>query len=204
MVLSKKEFFQALKLTCVLVIIMLGIISLRIIFEDEYNIAVKFIKHNPDSELIFLVFFILSSALSFPTLPLNVLAGLLYGTQVGALLVIMGAVIGSYLTYLFVRFFKQKRAPSFEKNTLYARLGRHEFNYKTIVFLRLNIFLPTFLVNTVLASSQIKPFKFFITAIIGFTPFSFLIAYLGHLANGDMDVFYRLITDHNFSKYELF
>ncbi|MCK5925934.1 MAG: VTT domain-containing protein [Methylococcales bacterium] len=202
--MSKNEFIQAFKLAFILLVVMLAIISLRIIFENEYNIAVEFVKNNPDSELIFLGFFILSSVLSFPTLPLNVLAGLLYGTQMGALLVIVGAVVGSYLTYILVRFFKQKREPSLEEDSLYTKLAQHEFDYKTIIFLRLNIFLPTFLVNTVLAGSKIKPFKFFITAIIGFSPFSFLISYLGYLANGDMDVFYRLITEHDFSKYELF
>ena len=200
----KTDHLQFIKLLIVLMVLMVGIISLRFIFENEYNVMVEFVKNNPDSELIFLGFFILSSVLSFPTLPLNVLAGLLYGTQMGALLVIVGAVVGSYLTYILIRFFKQKREPSLETDSLYAKLARHEFDYKTIIFLRLNIFLPTFLVNTVLAGSKIGRFKFFITALIGFTPFSFLIAYLGHLANGDMDVFYRLITEHNFLKTELF
>ncbi len=187
-----------------LTIVIVGIISLRIIFENEYNIAVDFIKKNPDSEIIFLIFFIISSVASFPTLPLNVLAGLLYGTWMGGGIVVAGAVIGSYFTYILVRFFKNKRIHSFEEDSLYARLAAHDFDYKTIIFLRLNIFLPTFLVNTVLAGSKIGRFKFFATAIIGFTPFSFLISYLGHLANGDMAMFYRLITEHDFSKYELF
>jgi len=201
---SKKDTLQLIKLIIVLTIVMVGIVSLRIIFENEYNIAVDFIKKNPDSEIIFLIFFIISSVASFPTLPLNVLAGLLYGTWLGGGIVVAGAVIGSYLTYILVRFFKNKRTHSFEEDSLYARLAAHDFDYKTIIFLRLNIFLPTFLVNTVLAGSKIGRFKFFATAIIGFTPFSFLISYLGHLANGDMDVFYRLITEHDFSKYELF
>ncbi|MCK4493739.1 MAG: VTT domain-containing protein [Methylococcales bacterium] len=200
----KTDHLQFIKLLIVLMVLMVGILSLRFIFENEYNVAIEFVKNNPDSELIFLGFFILSSVLSFPTLPLNVLAGLLYGTQMGALLVIVGAVVGSYLTYILIRLLKKKREPSLEVDSLYAKLARHEFDYKTIIFLRLNIFLPTFLVNTVLAGSKIGRFKFFVTALIGFTPFSFLIAYLGHLANGDMDVFYRLITEHNFLKTELF
>ena len=183
---------------------MSGIIFLRIIFETEYNIVINFIKTNPDSEIIFLVFFIISSVVSFPTLPLNVLAGLLYGPWVGGGIVVTGAVVGSYLTYILVHFFKKKRGKTFDEDSLYAKLSAHEFDYKTIIFLRLNIFLPTFLVNTVLAGSKIGPFKFFTTAIIGFMPFSFLISYLGYLANGDMDVFYRLITEYDFSKYELF
>ena len=199
-----KETRQLLKLIVLLSILMAGIISLRFIFEHEYNTAIEFVKNTPDSELIFLAFFIISSIVSFPTLPLNVLAGLLYGTQTGALLVITGAAVGSYLTYLLVRFVKNKRQHTFEEDSLYAKLAKHEFNYKTLIFLRLNIFLPTFLVNTVLASSQIGRVKFFVTAIIGFTPFSFLIAYLGNLANGDMDLFYRLITEHDFLKTELF
>ena len=201
---SKKDTFQLIKLMIILTIVMAGIISLRIIFENEYNTAVEFVKTNPDSEIIFLGFFIISSVASFPTLPLNVLAGLLYGTLVGGGIVITGAVIGSYFTYVLVRYFKNKRVHTFEEDSLYAKLAVHDFDYKTIIFLRLNIFLPTFLVNTVLAGSKIGRFKFFATAIIGFTPFSFLISYLGHLANGDMDLFYRLITEHDFSKYELF
>jgi uncharacterized membrane protein YdjX (TVP38/TMEM64 family) len=204
MVFSKKDTFQLIKLMVILMIVMGGIISLRIIFENEYNTAVAFVKTNPDSEIIFLAFFIISSVASFPTLPLNVLAGLLYGTLMGGGIVIAGAVIGSYFTYVLVRFFKNKRVHKFDEDSLYAKLAAHDFDYKTIIFLRLNIFLPTFLVNTVLAGSKIGRFKFFVTAIIGFTPFSFLISYLGHLANGDMEVFSRLITEHDFSKYELF
>lgn len=204
MAFTKKDYFQSIKLIIVLSIVMGGIIALRIVFETEYNIAIEFVKNSPDSELIFLGFFILSSVASFPTLPLNVLAGLLYGTLIGGGIVIVGAVVGSYLTYYLIRHLKNKRAHSFEEDSLYARLAEHDFDWKTIIFLRLNIFLPTFLVNTVLAGSNIGRFKFFMTAIIGFTPFSFLISYLGHLANGDMEVFYRLITEHDFSKYELF
>ncbi len=201
---SKKDTLQFIKFIIILTMVMGGIISLRIIFENEYNTAVNFVKMNPDSEIIFLAFFIISSVASFPTLPLNVLAGLLYGTWIGGGIVIAGAVIGSYLTYVLVRFFKNKRMHSFEEDSLYAKLANHDFDYQTIICLRLNIFLPTFLVNTVLAGSKIGRFKFFVTALIGFTPFSFLISYLGHLANGDMDLFYRLITEHDFSKYELF
>ncbi|MCK4493223.1 MAG: hypothetical protein KAU26_04160, partial [Methylococcales bacterium] len=72
---SKKDTFQLIKLMIILTIVMAGIISLRIIFENEYNTAVEFVKTNPDSEIIFLGFFIISSVASFPTLPLNVLAG---------------------------------------------------------------------------------------------------------------------------------
>lgn len=177
---------------------MAGILSLRILFESEYNIAVELVKKSPDSKIIFLAFFILSSIASFPTLPLNVLAGLLYGTQLGGVLVITGAVIGSYLTYILLRYFKNKRLHSLAENSLYAKLAAHDFDYKTLIFLRLNIFLPTFLVNTVLAGSHIGRLKFLTTALIGFAPFSFLIAYLGHLANGDMVTFYRLITEYDF------
>jgi len=106
MSLFKKNYCQLFTLIIILAIFMAGIISLRIIFENEYNSVVEFVRINPDSKLIFLTFFIVSSVLSFPTLPLNVLAGLLYGTWIGGGIVVIGAVIGSYLTYLLVRFLK--------------------------------------------------------------------------------------------------
>lgn len=204
MAFSKKDYFQLFKLIILLCILMAGIVYLRLMFETEYDMAIEFVKNSPDSEVIFLLFFIISSAASFPTLPLNVLAGLLYGTVVGGALVVTGAVLGSYLTYYLLRHVKNKRAHTFEEDSLYARLAEHDFDWKTIIFLRLNIFLPTFLVNTVLAGTNIGKFKFFITALIGFTPFSFLISYLGNLANGDMEQFYALISQYDFSKHELF
>ncbi|MDQ7090774.1 MAG: VTT domain-containing protein [Methylococcales bacterium] len=81
---------------------------------------------------------------SFPTLPLNVLAGLLYGTWVGGGIVVTGAVIGSYLTYVLVRIFKKKRRHSFEEDSLYAKLANHDFDYKTIIFFTLKYFFTDF------------------------------------------------------------
>ena len=110
-----------------------------------------------ESTTLFVLIYALSVMATLPTLPLNLAAGLLWGTLAGGLIATLGSGLGALLAFLAARLvFGQPLATRFD-NRLVAWLQR-EFDQKGwrfIAFIRLNPVFPTGPLNYVLALTAV-------------------------------------------------
>ena len=132
--------------------------------------------------LIFVIIYVLGIVVVFPASILTLIAGFVFNSLVGFILVIIGASIGALLSffisrYLFYDYFQNKFA-----NTRFLKWTKTE-NQKnltrTIFFMRL---LPIFSFNAINYGSGITKItakRYFLATLLGIMPGTFVYVYLG-------------------------
>ena len=153
----------------------------------------EFIKNNRDYFfelkkknlfLLSLIFLLLTVLWVFPFLgfgsPVALLAGLIFGKWIGAIVVVLGLSIGATFLYIFANYFlkeliREKFLKKFE--SLEAKFKKSEFNYLLIYRLcggipwQLSCVLPTIF--------NVKTSNFFIATLVGIIPQIFLVCAIG-------------------------
>ena len=153
----------------------------------------EFIKNNRDYFfelkknnlfLLSLIFLLLTVLWVFPFLgfgsPVALLAGLIFGKWIGAIVVVLGLSIGATFLYIFANYFlkeliREKFLKKFE--SLEAKFKKSEFNYLLIYRLcggipwQLSCVLPTIF--------NVKTSNFFIATLVGIIPQVFLVCAIG-------------------------
>ena len=133
------------------------------------------------SVILFIFFYFLLIICNFPSASLlTLIGGFLFGTWIGGLSVIIGGTLGAYLVFLASKFFF---LDFINKKILYKYPYIKNYFYKNDIELMLLIRLipitPFFVQNLILAGLGPKNFKFFITTLIGLSPWAFIYASLG-------------------------
>ncbi len=120
----------------------------------------------------FAFLYITAVVLSLPIATVLTLAsGFLFGTALGAVVVVIAATIGATIIFTLARyffhdwFFKKFGAYS---SRLENHLGEHAFSY--ILFLRIVPLFPFFLVNIALAFTRIRIRDYVLATLIGIIP----------------------------------
>ena len=133
-----------------------------------------------------------------PGLWLSMLAGVLYGSFNGAIVVFSGAFIGAEITFLigrkFLRNWSQRRIAQFPKLSIVAKAVSEE-GLRLIFLTRLSPAFPFSLLNLVYGLSEvtIRDFSIGMVAII---PGTYLYCSLGDLA-GDIAKFKDVLSSRN-------
>ena len=153
----------------------------------------EFIKNNRDYFfelkknnlfLLSLIFLLLTVLWVFPFLgfgsPVALLAGLIFGKWIGAIVVVLGLSIGATFLYIFANYFlkeliREKFLKKFE--SLEAKFKKSEFNYLLIYRIcggipwQLSCVLPTIF--------NVKASNFFLATLVGIIPQIFLVCAIG-------------------------
>lgn len=130
------------------------------------------------------LYLLVYTALVSMTLPIAILgiiaAGLLFGFWVGLILVMVGTVAGSTISFLAMRYLFKETIPDRFKARLACfdqKLNEHGALY--LLSLHLLGVTPFFIVNALAALANVSIFTFTWTTVVGIIPTSVLFVYMG-------------------------
>jgi uncharacterized membrane protein YdjX (TVP38/TMEM64 family) len=129
----------------------------------------------------FLVTYTVSVVALIPTLPLNLMAGLLWGVLGGGALSALGASAGAMLAFLTARYLAgQPLAQRFD-NVPLAWIQKEILGkgWKFVAFLRLNPVVPTGPINYLLGLTSVRFLPYAAATLAFLTPPSLLVAWIG-------------------------
>lgn len=165
-------------------------ITINFLFKN-IDILRDYIDQNTSvSIIIFILLYIILIIFNFPIATfISLTGGFLFGTFIGFFGIIIGATIGSFIVFIFGKFFfkkfiDRKILVNFPKLSYYFKKNQIELMF----LLRLIPGIPLFLQNLILAGLGAKNFNFFFTTLIGIMPWSLVFASLGE---GLDDFFYQ-------------
>jgi uncharacterized membrane protein YdjX (TVP38/TMEM64 family) len=131
----------------------------------------------------FLVVFVLSSVLLMPTLPLNLLAGAIWGPLIGGLVTACGATVAAFLCLRIGKYL----ATDLIRSKVEGRIARLIFrevahnDWIIVAFVRLNPLIPS-VVNYAFALSPISVGRYCLFSFIFLLPGTLLIAAAGDVS----------------------
>ena len=130
---------------------------------------------------------------------LSLIGGFLYGTWLGGMGIIIGGTAGSLIVFLVAKFFFHDYVA---KKLLHKYLFIHKYfqqNELELMFLiRLIPGIPFFAQNLILAGLGVNSLKFFLTTLIGLSPWAIIFASIGkgleEIFIKDQDLSFSLIA----------
>ena len=153
------------------------------IFLDNFS-SVLFYLNSSLGILLFIFIYVISVIFILPASWLSILAGFLYGTFVGSIVVFIAAFIGASISFFISRNFLAKRVNSlinkFSKLDLLENIVQ-KGGLKLIILTRLSPLFPFSLLNYFYGLNKIEYRKFSISLIF-IAPGTFLYCSLGNLA----------------------
>jgi uncharacterized membrane protein YdjX (TVP38/TMEM64 family) len=148
---------------------------------DEKTLQ-NFADHHPALSIAaFLVAYAVSVLALIPTLPLNLMAGFLWGVPAGGALSTLGATAGALLAFMTARYLAgQPLAERFDNVSLawiqQEILGK---GWKFVAFLRLNPVVRTGPINYLLGLTSVRLVPYTLATMAFLAPVSVLVAWIG-------------------------
>lgn len=146
-------------------------------------------SHPAAAALIFIGVYALSVVISFPTLPLNVAAGALWGPILGGIIAVVGMTLGATVAFASARsVFGQPLAQHFDSHAV--SWLQKEFDvqgWRFIAFLRLNPVFPAGPLNYVLGLTSIGIVTFVWSTVVFLLPPGIAVAFIGHSMGALLD-----------------
>ena len=108
------------------------------------------------------------------------IGGLLFGTWIGGIGIILGATMGSFIVFVvakifFYDFVRQKISKRYESIEIFFNKNELEL----LILIRVIPGIPFFLQNLIIAGLGPNKFKFIYTTLIGMSPWAFIFASVG-------------------------
>ena len=129
------------------------------------------------SPIIFILVYIISTALMFPGTILSFVGATLFGTFKGFIFNLIGATIGASLSFLIARLLGKDFVESLFKNMkFYSSFENNGFN--TILILRLIPIVPFNALDFASGVTKIKFKDYFFATLVGIIPGTFVYTYL--------------------------
>lgn len=178
-IIFKKRFLFALLFGSAIIIAF--ILNRQGVFAPES--ILRMLQYHPFlAPVFFLGLFILMSLLLLPTLPLNLLSGLLWGPYWGTFLSVTGATIGAACAFLFSRYLArdycmrkfQNPAWSWIQNEIERR------GWKAVAFVRVNSAFPSGPLSYYFGLTPVPFYTFTWSTALFLTPPAFLVSSIGH------------------------
>lgn len=174
------------KLLSIILVIFLALSGLFIRSSGVVDLQeiVLLLKTNPLAPILFVVLYTICVLLIIPTLPLNLVAGMLWGTWYGGLLTTLGAGLGAILAFSIIhhdfgRFLvHQKKFDSDLVKWLTNEVNNN--GWKLVAFIRLNPVFPTGPVNYILGFMPISFTTYSIATFVFLFPASVFFAGVGN------------------------
>lgn len=143
---------------------------------------ITFHERNPlKAFLAFIFLYAISVIAALPTLPINMLAGFLWGGFFGGIYSTIGVTFGSWLAFCVARYLIGKPFA----NQLYGKLPQKVMNefemhgWKYVAFARINPAIPTSVLNYLLGLTKISHLSFLVITFFFLLPPAVAISYIG-------------------------
>jgi uncharacterized membrane protein YdjX (TVP38/TMEM64 family) len=129
----------------------------------------------------FLVTYAVSVVALIPTLPLNLMAGFVWGVFLGGALSALGASAGAMLAFLTARYLAGQPLAGRFDNVPLAWIQKEILGkgWKFVAFLRLNPVVPTGPINYLLGLTSVRFLPYAAATLAFLTPPSLLVAWIG-------------------------
>lgn len=156
-------------------------ISLASLKENQEALQGYTEKHYATVVILFILTFILQTALSIPgTGILTLSSGVLFGTVLGTFYVNIGATIGATLAFLAARhLFRDMLEQKYGNKLESIQQGFANNGFSYLLTVRLMGIVPFFLVNFAAALTRVRLRTYVVTTSIGITPISFIVSNAG-------------------------
>lgn len=164
--------------------------SLEMVREERMMIEKYLMQRPVIGVTIFSVFYIVAVAFSLPiATPLSLLAGFLFGSVVGTIIVVVAATTGATIVFLLVRyFFYDTFRARFENKIRAVNKEVSEHGFQSILMLRLAPIFPFFLINACAGLTRVKLRNYVLATLVGIAPFSFVLVLAGERLGEIMSV----------------
>ena len=188
------------------ILIFLGIILIisvwTVFFFNQELFTLEFLFQNIDalnrfinqntyfSFFLFILSYFILVIFNFPAASLlSLTGGFLFGTWLGGVGIIVGGACGSFIVFIFAKSFFL----NFINQNILSRYPRIPNYFKSndlelMMLIRLIPGIPFFAQNLILAALGAKNKRFFLTTLIGLTPWAFIFASIGQTLD---DIFYH-------------
>lgn len=174
--------------TVIVVVMVTAFIMRRQGFPLYENITSYLQFHRTTAPINFVLLYTLFSTLLIPTLPLNLLAGFLWGPLWGSAITVVGAALGSLFPFLLSRYilgdYFSTRFKSGKWQGLYDQLMKN--SWKVVAFTRLNPAFPAGMLNYFYGISGIPFIRYFVATVLFLQPPIIIFAILGSMIGGIM------------------
>ena len=155
------------------------------------------------SFFIFTLFYCFLIVCNFPIASLlSLVGGFLYGTWVGGIGIIIGGTIGSFIVFLIAKvFFHDYIAKKLLHKYSFINQYFQQNELELMFLIRLIPGIPFFVQNLILAGLGANSIKFFLTTLLGLSPWAFIFASIG---KGLDEIFIknRSLSLNHFAKLE--
>ena len=144
--------------------------------------------------LAFLIFVIIEVIIApIPGGPIYIIAGILFHPLLGALIALIGNMIGAYIAFIIARFYGRNLVEKFITNKDLTTLDKFSKKHGalTLFLLRINPLTSTDLFSYLAGISKINLRKFLIATALGLTPLILLQSYLGNYI-ADSTILYNI------------
>jgi len=178
-----KKIFVFLTIV-ILILVILSLVGIDFLsFLNHHNLFIKdFVQTNPQySKIYFFIIYIIMTALSLPVASLlGLLSGMIFNFFDALILISFASTIGALLSFLLSRYllqdyFKNKYIDQY--NIINNGFIKNGAMY--LFALRMCMFFPYFLVNTLTGLTTIKSWLFYIVSQIGMLPGTIIIILIG-------------------------
>ena len=118
-----------------------------------------------------------------PTLPMNVLAGFIWGGWTGGLISCLAVSFGSWVSFVLSRSVLRQRVKSMAKPNWFERMERHinQNDWQYLIFLRMNPIFPTGPINYLVGLTDIKSLPYLACTFLSLLLPSTLVSFAGSL-----------------------
>lgn len=154
--------------------------------EIFYNFIIIFTEYlQINFYLVLFFFFIFMFLYNCFSLPGNILlfglSGYMFGLFLGFIVSIISLVSGSYIFFIFSRFFLNKIFPKiYNKYSSKINYFISNSTLEYLIIFRIIPGPPIMLQNLCLSLTNINSFKFIISTFVGVSPMIFIVVYLGY------------------------
>ncbi len=176
-----------------LIVFIFLIIGLTIVFylrKINYltpeNITTLLKLHPFLSPFLFILFYALMIIFLFPTLPMNLAAGFLFGWFWGGIITILGASLGASASFIIARYLASDYLNKKFKGKFFLSLQEEiqKKNWKVVAFTRINPIFPSGLLNYIFGLTTIPFNNYFWATILFVLPPVFLFSFIGDSIGG--------------------
>jgi uncharacterized membrane protein YdjX (TVP38/TMEM64 family) len=131
--------------------------------------------------LIYIIAYALNTISILPPIaPLSLTAGLAFGSLLGAVYLMVGAIVGTSVTFMISRFFGRSLVERFLRDrfkNLDEKLGKNGF--MTVLFFRVVPLVPYEVLNYICGLSKMKFKDYFLATFLGLVPGVVIAAFFG-------------------------
>lgn len=136
--------------------------------------------------VIFVLIYFAMTAVLIPTLPMNLVAGFLWGTIGGGLITLTAVGLGAACTFLLARHFGEKHLGRWLQFRAWRWLDKEvsRKGWIVVAFTRISPVFPTAVLNYLYGITNVKFWPYFVATLVGLAPWALFFAAMGSAARG--------------------